>query len=109
MNGLGATAELSDNWWLASGERILWEGAPDPATTFSKEDLFLVPFSIFWALFIESWAVSDYRTGWAFGEIFVAPFLLLGVYLSWALFLQALGTAVDPIRAHRPPSGHPSS
>lgn len=80
MGGFGSSSDFDNNWWLGIGERIVWQGSPDPAVSFSKGDIFLVPFSIFWTSFIVFWEVADYRAGWVFGGVFGIPFLIVGAY-----------------------------
>jgi hypothetical protein len=83
---------------LTSGESILWAGQPNTSVIFHKEDVFLIPFSLFWGGFSIFWeaAVSGYRSfgqhsgaRWPFGMVWGVPFVLAGQYLIWGRFVYA--------------------
>jgi PH (Pleckstrin Homology) domain-containing protein len=76
---------------LASGERLLWRGAPAPGVRFHAYDLFLIPFGIFWLFMVL--AIFGVL---AFGEqtetdpvayVMLPFFLLIGVYFVFGRFL----------------------
>jgi len=80
------------------GESFLWTGQPEPSTTFHKEDVFLIPFSLLWGGFAIFWELSVLgfwnfgsrsHAPWAFGALWGIPFVLIGQYLIWGRFLYA--------------------
>lgn len=80
---------------LAAGESIAWAGQPNRSVIFHKEDLFLLPFSLFWggfAIFWEAgvsgfWSNGPRNGAWIFGMIWGIPFVLIGQYLIWGRFM----------------------
>ena len=65
---------------LVPGENILWKGKPEKGGIFTKQDIYLIPFSIFWCGFAVSWFVNASGSEFFFtlGGI---PCLLVGIYL----------------------------
>src|SRR5262249_44893360 len=83
---------------ITSDEKILWAGQPNTRVIFHKEDLYLIPFSLFWGGFAIFWeaGVAGYwgsgtRSGnpWAFGMVWGIPFVIIGQYLIWGRFFYA--------------------
>lgn len=80
---------------LGAGESIAWAGQPNRSVIFHKEDLFLLPFSLFWggfAIFWEAgvsgfWGNASRNGAWVFGMIWGIPFVLVGQYLIWGRFV----------------------
>lgn len=80
---------------LLNGEEILWAGQPDLTLSFSKSDIFNIPFGIFWTGFSIFWegaaikAALDPSTrtaaSWAM-PLFGVPFILIGLYLIGGRF-----------------------
>lgn len=67
---------------LLPSERLLWSGAPDPAAHFTRSDLFLVPFSIFWAGFVVFWEAGAVTQGAPlFFVLWAVPFVLIGLHM----------------------------
>ncbi len=69
------TAPRADNWdgILDEGERILWQGAPDPGFALKGHALFAIPFAIFFTGFSIFWMAMAAQSGgffWMFGLIF---------------------------------------
>jgi hypothetical protein len=60
---------------LLDGEEILWMGQPESWMLFSKHDLYLIPFSLFWCAI----AFSFLRVG--VFSLFALPHMLMGAYL----------------------------
>jgi hypothetical protein len=83
---------------LTAGETVLWAGQPDPSVRLHREDVFLIPFSLFWGGFSIFWELgvagywgsgSNAGKQWFFGMIWGIPFVLIGQYLIWGRFLVA--------------------
>lgn len=83
---------------LLPGENILWAGQPSSTVLFRKEDMFLVPFSLFWGGFSIFWEAgvlglfgSSNNNGkaWVFGALWGIPFVLMGQYMIWGRFVGA--------------------
>lgn len=72
---------------LQAGERLLWQGAPDPGMVFARQDLFLVPFSLLWGAFAAVWEASAVAARTAVGALFGAPLVVFGLYLVAGRFL----------------------
>jgi len=98
MPPLGQDAMVAIQPELTSGESIVWSGQPNTSVIFHKDDLFLVPFSLFWggfAIFWEAgvagfWGFKSQQGGsWSFGIIWGIPFVLIGQYLIWGRFFYA--------------------
>jgi hypothetical protein len=70
---------------LSAEEHIEWVGGPDPANHFTRADLFLVPFSLFWGGGVIFWLVGATTAGGAFG-LFGVPFVLVGLYFIFGRF-----------------------
>lgn len=71
---------------LTIGEKILWTGQPEPFIIFTKADIFLIPFSIFWFGFVLFAAIKD--TSFIFSFPFIGLFfLIIGFYMSIGRFI----------------------
>jgi len=71
---------------LLPNETILWNGQPSLEKTFTKFDIFLVPFSILWGGFAIIWFVIATVVGGIFG-LFGIPFVVIGIYIMFGRFL----------------------
>lgn len=71
------------------GRDLIWTGRPVQGFRLGKEDLALVPFSIFWCVFVVIWeAIAIFSdAGWLF-ILWGIPFLLIGFYLLIGRFLH---------------------
>jgi hypothetical protein len=66
---------------LPQGEHVLWSGAPDPAKVFTRNDVFLVPFSLLWGGFAVYWTVGvSVSRAPVFFVIFGLAFAVFGLY-----------------------------
>ncbi|MGH9089652.1 MAG: DUF2510 domain-containing protein [Acidimicrobiales bacterium] len=72
---------------VRGGERVLWEGSPDPGVVFARQDAFLVPFSLLWGAFAAIWEVSAITSGTAAGAAFGAPLAAFGAYIVAGRFV----------------------
>ena len=81
---------------LMAGEALLWAGKPNPGVVFHSDDLYLIPFSLFWGGFTIFWemgALGYWGHGGkggapsAFMALWGIPFLVIGQYLIWGRFL----------------------
>lgn len=73
---------------LLQGERILWSGRPGQGILFSRQDIFLVPFSLMWggfALFWEYMVLNQSRVPF-FMKLWGVPFVLVGVFFIFGRF-----------------------
>jgi hypothetical protein len=64
---------------LPAGEHVLWSGRPDPGKVFTRNDLFVVPFSLLWVGFAIFWTVNVRASN--------AP----GFFVIWGLAFVAVG------------------
>jgi hypothetical protein len=81
---------------LLKGEQILWVGQPDTSKLFTKADIFLIPFSLFWGGFAFIWeylaltSVTKTEEGGItvlIFPLFGIPFVLMGLYFIFGRFL----------------------
>lgn len=72
--------------YMSPGEYVLWHGCPQKGNLFTKQDVYLIPFSIFWFCL----ALSRFVVLGA-GEISVnfnsLPFMVVGLYLLFGRFI----------------------
>ncbi len=73
--------------YLGPGESILWQGRPQRANPFTSYDLFMIPFSIFWCGGIFRTLLSDFKEGLNITDLFLMPFILVGLYLLVGRFI----------------------
>ncbi|MCL2436705.1 MAG: hypothetical protein FWD00_01555 [Clostridiales bacterium] len=71
---------------LLLGERVIWQGAPCRSKVVNKADIFLIPFSIFWAGFVLVWTITATLSAGSFGLVGI-PFLIMGGYLTFGRFI----------------------
>ncbi len=76
-------------WLLLPGEQLIWQGAPEGGKWFTKEDIFMVPFSLLWCGFAIFWETSVLLAGiWPFA-LFGAFFVVVGLYMvAGRIFLR---------------------
>lgn len=85
--------EMNDEYafarpYLAPGETILWRGKPAMGHLFGPQDLFLIPFSIFWCGFAVFWTVTALSNApFPFG-LFGIPFVCVGLYITVGRFIH---------------------
>ncbi len=75
---------------LATDERSIWQGAPAQGIHFSPQDIFAIPFSIFWlgmVSFMAVMVVSDKAQNVDPMTYFIFPiFLIVGLYMAVGRF-----------------------
>ena len=64
---------------IVPGENILWKGKPEKGGIFTKQDVFMIPFSILWCGFAFIWFFAALEAG--IFALFGVPFILIGLYL----------------------------
>ncbi len=73
---------------LAPGERLLWEGRPDPDRHFTLADAFLVPFYALFLGFSIFWTAMALRgSAPYFFPIFGSLFIVIGLYACFGRFV----------------------
>jgi hypothetical protein len=73
---------------LRPGEELIWAGKPDAGWRLGPSDWFLIPFGIFWDVFILLFVASGLASVVASGEVFGLFFVLFGipfVVVGWFL------------------------
>lgn len=84
---------LNDFDWLNSelvpGEAVLWRGKPDEKRLLTAQDVFLIPFSIFWCGGVLTWETVAITQGDPFFFcIFGVPFVCVGLYFVFGRFIH---------------------
>ena len=73
---------------LLPNERVLWTGQPETSVLFTPMDIFLVPFSLFWAGFMVSFAVAAATHGFDPSAVpVIILFLFFGFYFVIGRFV----------------------
>ena len=83
--------EMTDDYsfarpYLAPGETILWRGRPEKGHLLGPQDVFMIPFSIFWCGFAIFWFISALQAG--FFALFGVPFVCVGLYITVGRFIH---------------------
>ena len=75
--------------YLVPGECIMWKGKPGKGHLLTRQDIFMIPFSIFWCGFVCFWEFSVITGG---APLFFAwwgiPFILVGLYMTVGRFFH---------------------
>ena len=67
--------------YLEVDEYILWQGKPQSGNYFRPQDIFTIPFGLFFFIFACVWASMASMTS-PFFALFALPFMAVGLYLS---------------------------
>jgi len=73
--------------YLMPGESLLWYGQPDPSQVFQRNDIFLLPFGLFFFVFAVFWVAMASMAGGAFA-LFGLPFVGVGAYLLFGRLIH---------------------
>jgi len=74
--------------FLSAGEAILWKGKPGKGHLLTAQDVFMIPFSIFWCGFAIFWEVSVNISGAPFFfKLWGIPFVCVGLYILFGRFI----------------------
>ena len=82
---------------LGPHEKLIWAGKPKQGIMFRSNDIFLIPFSIFWMGFVIFWEITAITTALNAPEkgesaafilpIFGIPFVIIGLYFVFGRFI----------------------
>ncbi len=76
------------NPYISDTEYILWKGKPEKGHYFTKADIILVPFSIFWSVMVFNFIISTIVDGAPFFVyIFEIPFVLGAFFFLFGRFI----------------------
>jgi hypothetical protein len=86
---------------LERGERLLWMGAPQRGFKLRSADIYLIPFSLFWAGFTVFWESSVLQAANSpfFMKLWGIPFVLVGLYLVVGRFFVDARTREETVYA----------
>ena len=77
--------------YLTDQEQVLWTGMPEKGRLFTGQDFVLLPFGIVWLAFSLFWEVAALKSSAPlFSSLFGLPFIGIGVYLVFGVFIQRL-------------------
>ena len=76
------------NACLAPGEYVLHRCKPGKGRLFTSQDVFMIPFSIFWCGFAFFWEITAIRSGAPyFFCLFGLPFVCVGLYMVFGRYI----------------------
>lgn len=74
--------------YITSGEHVLWRGTPEKGNILTKNDFFLIPFSLIWSSVVAYAAHSTFTSDSPiFAKLFMIPFFCGGAYLLAGRFI----------------------
>lgn len=75
--------------YMVPGEAVLWKGKPGKGHLLTPQDVYMIPFSIFWCGFAVVWEIGVIFGGapFFFG-IWGIPFILVGLYITVGRFFH---------------------
>ncbi len=84
-------SNFENEWFrpvLLADEYVLWHGMPEQRSPFTKQDIFLIPFSLIWGGGVVFWELNAIKSGAPLlFAIFGIPFVLIGLYLIFGRFI----------------------
>ena len=75
--------------YLIPGESVLWKGKPEKGNLFTKRELIMIPFGVFWLGFCLFWESIAIQSGQLIAIIWGLPFVAIGFYLLFGRFIQS--------------------
>lgn len=73
--------------YLAGGEYIIWQGRPEKGGLFTRQEMFMIPFSLVWCGFAIYWEITAVKSGAPlFFKAWGMMFVLMGLYLVFGRF-----------------------
>ncbi len=73
--------------YLTVGEAVLWKGQPGKGHLLTAQDIFMIPFSIFWCGFAIFWTATAFSTGVPIFWLFGISFVCVGLYITVGRFI----------------------
>ena len=73
--------------YLEPDEYVVWQGKPEKGNYFRQEDIFRVPFGLFFFGFAVVWAAMASQASIGFG-LFALPFMAVGLYISVGIIIH---------------------
>lgn len=71
---------------IGNGDIVLWKGRPEKGITVNSNELFMIPFGIFFTAFALFWAFMASRV-FPIMAVLSIPFILIGLYLVCGKFI----------------------
>ena len=77
------------NKYLAPDEYVVWNGKPGKGHLLTKQDIYMIPFSIMWCGFAIFWEISVLTNGASFtAKLWGIPFVCVGLYIVFGRFIM---------------------
>ena len=73
--------------YLEPDEYVVWQGKPEKGNYFRQEDIFRVPFGLFFFGFSVVWASMASQADVGF-SLFALPFMIVGLYISVGIIIH---------------------
>lgn len=74
--------------YLASDERLIWQGEPQKGVILKPSDAYMIPFSLMWCGFAIFWEWSVVKDGAPFFfRLWGVPFVAVGLYFVFGRFV----------------------
>ena len=77
------------NKYLTPDEYVVWNGRPSKGHLLTKQDIYMIPFSIMWCGFAIFWEISVLTHSSSFiGKLWGIPFVCIGLYIVFGRFIM---------------------